>query len=230
MTTVSVTDSSRPVRKDVARNRALLLAAGEELVTARGTEVTLDDIARHAGLGVGTAYRHFANKRALIAALLEDRMEQVLASALEAQANPDPGAGLAAFLTDMGERQARDRGLREVLASDQNEELLSALRKQLLPLIDDLVARAQATGQLRQDMTANDVGMIITILGSFNDRAGEHAPSLWRRYLDVLLAGFAGPTVPQRLLGEPAPPTSVVEKVITSRPRGGLLATTPPPD
>ena len=73
--------SSRPLRKDAARNRALLVAAAREVFASRGLDATLDDVARHANVGVGTAYRHFANKYELAGAILDQVMDEVVADA-----------------------------------------------------------------------------------------------------------------------------------------------------
>src|SRR4051794_39660878 len=105
----------RPLRADAARNRARLLEAARALFAERGLAVTMDEIARHAGVGVGTAYRRFASREELIAALFDDRIEQVIANAERALEDPDPWHGLVAFLEGQTAMQAEDRGLKELL-------------------------------------------------------------------------------------------------------------------
>ena len=94
----TTTDSPRPLRRDAARNRALLLDAAREVFAARGLEATLDEIAHHAGVGVGTAYRHFANKQELAAAIFKDDFEQLVESARAALDVDDPWQALAGFI------------------------------------------------------------------------------------------------------------------------------------
>lgn len=104
-----------PLRRDAELNRRRLLAAAREVFRDRGLAATLDDVARHAGLGVGTAYRHFANKEELVDAVFDAMIDQVEASAREAATDPDPWHGLASSLEKVCELQAHDRGLREVM-------------------------------------------------------------------------------------------------------------------
>src|SRR3954464_12088586 len=90
--------ASRPLRKDAARNRALLVQAGREVFAERGLEASLDDVARPAGLGVGTAYRHFANKFELARAIFTEAIEEIVDTARAAAAMDDAWAGIVAFL------------------------------------------------------------------------------------------------------------------------------------
>src|SRR3954467_11819009 len=103
----------RPLRADAARNRARLIAAARELFAERGLNVTMDEIARHAGVGVGTAYRRFASREELIEALFDDRFEQIIANAERALEDPDAWHGLITFVESQIEMQAADRGLKE---------------------------------------------------------------------------------------------------------------------
>ncbi|MDX6282827.1 MAG: hypothetical protein QOH03_3898, partial [Kribbellaceae bacterium] len=100
-------------RKDSVRNRARLIDSARAVFAERGFGATLDDIARHAGVGVGTAYRHFPNKQALAAVVLADATEQIAADAADALAIEDPWEALVTFFERNGARQAEDRGLYE---------------------------------------------------------------------------------------------------------------------
>src|SRR3954464_11040589 len=106
--------SARPLRRDAERNRQRILAPAGELFTEGGLGVTLDDIAHHAGVGVGTVYRRFRDKEELIDALFDERMEAVLTAAEEALAADDPWLGLEGFFVSIFALQAADRGLREL--------------------------------------------------------------------------------------------------------------------
>src|SRR3954463_3271215 len=107
--------STRPLRKDAELNRERLLASARELFATRGLEVTLNDIAHHAGVGVGTAYRRFANKEEVIDALFEERLQAVAAVAQEAAEDPDAWRGLVTFLERALHMQFGDRGLNEIM-------------------------------------------------------------------------------------------------------------------
>ena len=145
----------RPLRADAARNRERILTAAGEVFAERGLDVTLDDIARHAGVGVGTVYRRFADKDQLIDALFDQRLDQITEIAEQAIADPDPFHGLEGFLTVVLEQQALDRGLRELaFAGHLGREHVARARAQVVPLIEQLVAQAQAAGQLRADLDA----------------------------------------------------------------------------
>jgi AcrR family transcriptional regulator len=121
-----------------------LLAAAREVFRDRGVAATLNDVAHHAGLGVGTAYRHFANKEALIDALFEDMVETVDRYLREAAEEPDAWLGLTRALQQVCEVQAFDRGLREVmLGTGRGPERQQQMRERVGPTVDVLVSRAQ---------------------------------------------------------------------------------------
>ncbi|MGW3287468.1 TetR/AcrR family transcriptional regulator [Streptomyces sp. NPDC001002] len=178
-----------PLRRDAELNRRRLLAAGREVFRDRGLTATLDDVARHAGLGVGTAYRHFANKEELVDAVFEDMIDRVEASAREAAADPDPWHGLASSLEKVCELQAHDRGLREVmLGTGKAAQRHALVDRRVRPLVDALITRAKEQGTLRADVVPLDLPMIQLMVASITDRTGE--PDLWRRYLRLLLDGM----------------------------------------
>jgi AcrR family transcriptional regulator len=191
--------TERPLRRDAARNRERILAAAAEVFATRGLEVTLDDIADHAGVGVGTVYRRFRDKEQLIDALFDDRMDAIVTVAEQALATPDPWLGLERFLVDLLELQAADRGLRELaFAGQHGRERVARVRAQLEPLLEGLVMRGQASGQLRGDLRVDDMPMIQKMITQVIDIAGEVSPELWRRYLTIVLDGLRtrrdGPT------------------------------------
>jgi AcrR family transcriptional regulator len=189
----------RPLRRDAARNRERILAAAGEVFATRGLEVTLDDIAHHAGVGVGTVYRRFHDKEQLIDALFDDRIGAVVNAAEEALAAADPWLGLEGFFVRIFELQAADRGLRELaFAGQHGRERIARVRAQLEPLIQELVTRGQASGHLRGDIRVDDVPIIQRMLAEVIDIAGAVSPDLWRRYLTIVLDGLRtrrdGPT------------------------------------
>ncbi len=183
--------AERPLRKDAERNRLRILEAAGELFAARGLGVTLDDVARHAGVGVGTVYRRFPDKETLIDALFVQRIDTICAVAEQALAQPDPWDGLVAFFERGLERQAGDLGLKELLmCSSHGGARVIEARGRLRPLVTELFDRAKAAGVLRADAEPHDAPMIQMMLGSIIDRTRDVEPELWRRYLGIVLDGL----------------------------------------
>jgi AcrR family transcriptional regulator len=199
--------TSRPQRKDAARNHALLLAAARVVFAERGLDASLDDIARQAGLGVGTAYRHFANKQEVAAALFTQAIEQVVTVAQQAVLIEDPWEGLTFFFESVVAHQADDRGLRQVMIGTYVLDELKRIREQLTAPIEQLFQRAKDDGTLRADADPTDTGIIFSMLGAVCDMsAAGAAPQLWRRYLAIMLDGLrasgAAAPLPVRALTE----------------------------
>ena len=190
-TTADPPETDRPLRADAARNRERILAAARAVFAERGVEATLDDVAHRAGVGVGTVYRRFADKDELIDALFHERIDELVALAEDAATLDDPWGGLVRFMQLGLDMHAADRGLREVVFDGgRGGERLAAARARIAPVVADLVARAQASGQLRADAATTDVPMVQLMLFGIVDAAGEVSPDLWRRYLTIVLDGL----------------------------------------
>ncbi len=184
-------DAERPLRADAERNRRRILEAAAELFAERGLCVTLDDIAHHAGVGVGTVYRRFPDKEHLVDALFEARIEEMVAVAEAGLANPDPFAGLVHFLEAGLELQATDRGLKELLHSaGLGAKRVAHARSQMAPRVMRLVARAQESGQLRADAAGPDVPLITLMIGTIMDATHDVRPDVWRRLLTIVIDGL----------------------------------------
>jgi AcrR family transcriptional regulator len=189
----------RPLRKDAARNLERILAAAREVFAERGLEVTLDDIAHHAGVGVGTVYRRFADKEQLIDALFDERLDSIAARAESATEIADPWLALETFLEGILGELANDRGLRELsFAGRHGRERGARARARIDPLVDVLVARAHASGQLRADVVATDVMFVQKMVCAVIDMTRDVSRDAWRRYLTIVLDGLrparTGPT------------------------------------
>jgi AcrR family transcriptional regulator len=183
--------AERTLRKDAERNRRRILDAAAELFAERGLGVTLNDIAHHADVGVGTVYRRFPDKELLIDALFEERVAEMLAFAEQALANPDPWEGLAGFLERGLELQARDKGLKQLLmGTPQGCAQVDGVRDRMLPIVTELVARARDAGVLRPDIEAADLPVIQWMVGAVLDQGRDIKPELWRRYLELVLRGM----------------------------------------
>ncbi len=194
-----------PLRRDAARNRELLIEAAREVFAARGLEATLDDVARQAGLGVGTAYRHFANKYELASALMQQAIDKVIASAEQALLIEDPWLGLVSFLETTLAVQSADRGLREVLLGAHDPAKMEQVHDRIAGPIAELMLRAREAGVVRDDADQTDLGFIVGMVCTVADMAGDSAPQLWRRYLTLCLDGLrpGGTAFGEKALSEP---------------------------
>jgi AcrR family transcriptional regulator len=189
--TITAPRQSRPLRADALRNRAKILQAAAEVFAERGLEVTLDDIAHHAGVGVGTVYRRFADREALIEALFDDRMKGMLAQMRAALEDADPWHGLLGFVERTCALLASDRGMRQVmLSSTYGHGEIAQCRDEFGAVGAELVARVKATGVLRPDFEVTDILVLFLLVGTVADFAGEVAPGLWRRYFDIMVDGM----------------------------------------
>jgi AcrR family transcriptional regulator len=180
----------------------------------RGLGATLNDVAHHAGLGIGTVYRRFPNKEALIEALFENKVGEVVALATEAVGHPNAWDGWVTFLERMLHMQVRNKGLRDVLLrAPQGEDLAASFRSRITPLVAQLIARCQAEGTLRADFVVEDVPMLIIMIGSVADYTRDDSPELWRRYLALLVDGLVASRSSVSFLGE-APTEGVAAQVM----------------
>ncbi|HYF28485.1 MAG TPA: helix-turn-helix domain-containing protein [Baekduia sp.] len=193
--------TSPPLRADAERNRQRLLDAARDVFADRGLSVTLDEIAKHAGVGVGTAYRRFRNKDELIDALLEARIDELTAIAERWLAHPDPWAAVRGYLEEAMQLQCADRGLKQVLFAPGHGAVRVARARQTLgPAVSRLVARAREAGVVRADLQGTDLALFNKMLGEVVDLGRDVEPDLWRRYLDILLAGIRADAPPARLV------------------------------
>jgi AcrR family transcriptional regulator len=189
--TLYVMSCERPLRRDAERNRQRILRAAAEVFTVRGLGASLDDVARHAGVGVGTVYRRFPDKETLIAELFTERVDAMVAVAKEACAAPDPWLALVSFLEYAAGAMAGDLGLRQLLMfATYGTDRVSYAREQMRPVVSKMIERAQASGVLRADFTATDVPLIVFLLASAAEYAGPARPNLWRRYLALIVDGM----------------------------------------
>jgi AcrR family transcriptional regulator len=181
----------RPLRRDAERNRQRILHAAAEVFTQRGLDATLDDVARQAGVGVGTVYRRFPDKESLVAELFQDRIDTLVAVAEEAGTAPDPWQALVSYLEYVATCMAGDLGLRQLMMfATYGRDKVAYAREQMRPVITKLVERAQAAGALRPDFAATDVPLIAFMLSSAAEYAGPVNHEVWRRYLALLIDGM----------------------------------------
>jgi len=179
------------LRRDAERNRQRILGAAADAFAAGGLGVTMDEIARRAGVGVGTVYRRFPDKAILIDALFEQRVGELVELAEDALAHEDAWAGLARFFEGFLAVQAADRGLKEVLLSTAHgQERVRQARARIGPAVRALVERAQAQGALRPDVAGSDIALVHFMVGAIVDYTHEVEPEAWRRLLAIVLDGL----------------------------------------
>ncbi|MEV6845096.1 helix-turn-helix domain-containing protein [Actinoplanes sp. NPDC051411] len=177
------------MRADAARNRASLLAAAEAEFAEHGPDASVADIARRAGIGKGTVFRHFPTKEDLLAAVVLDRVTTLTALALHLAGRPDAGPALEEFLGEAaGKQQQLDLSFLRG-ATTVNDRLAEA-RRSLFDAITALVRRAQDAGAVRDDVTGMDVILMMCAPHYVTTYVPEAAPDLWRRYLGIILDGL----------------------------------------
>ncbi|BBZ35612.1 TetR family transcriptional regulator [Mycolicibacterium confluentis] len=183
--------TERPLRKDAERNRQRILEAARDLFATRGLEPHLNDIAHHAGVGVGTIYRRFSTKEELLEALFEDALHQLADVAEEGLRHEDSWEGFAWFMHKMCEMTATDRGLREIAFSKAyGGPRVREAQDRLKPVLRRLVQRAQADGHLRPEMSSTDLPVFGLLSGTVSEFAGHVGSDLWRRYVALMLNGM----------------------------------------
>jgi AcrR family transcriptional regulator len=186
------------VRKDAARNRDRLISAARTVFAERGIDATLDDIAREAGVGTGTAYRHFPNKKVIAAEILADATQQIATDADDALSIDDPWDAIVAFFEHTSARLAADRGLYQNLAGQANVDDKTRIWPHIVDGITRLFDRAKEAGVIRADAEPEDAAVLFAMLGvTFSTQA-------WRRYLALLLDGLRATGRPELPCSPPA--------------------------
>ena len=185
-----VAPGDRPLRADARRNREKVLMAAREVFSEHGRDAQMDDVARRAGVGVGTVYRHFPTREALIEALMVAAFEAIAEQAESALEVEDPWDAFSSVLWRGAEIMAADRALSEVFASIPGAmESAMPTVEGLTDTMAKLIARAQAAGVLRADMIVDDVPMVMCGIGSATKK--EHrCEGAWRRHLSIVLDGL----------------------------------------
>ena len=182
---------TRRIRADAARNRAKVLEAARAAFAEHGAEAQIEDVARRAGVGVGTVYRHFPTKQALAEALVEARFDRTIAFVREVlDEEPDPWRGIERCFEHCALTQVQDRAWAGALALMAQSGLPTGPREhqvgELLGLQEQLLERARAAGVVRDDLLASEMpalycGLASVVLAGFED---------WRRYLELMLDGL----------------------------------------
>lgn len=182
--------AERSLRADAARNRTAIVRAARKVFAKYGREAQMDDVARRAKVGVGTLYRHFPTKEALLAALAEDRFRQLAEFAQDSLTVQDPWDAIVDFTNRVAALQASDRALSQILVA--RPDLMGAAaceRGDLIEAIEQLIERGKAAGVVRPDARAWDIPMAMCSLAV----VGGPPNSSWERMLALILDGLRAP-------------------------------------
>ena len=186
VTNPTPTAAERKLRSDARRNRERILEAARATFSAQGVDAQMDEIARRAGVGVGTVYRHFPTKEALLGELVAQKFRRFTDHARAALEAEDPWEGFAGMLRANAELVARDAALQNALMHTAAiRRHAGEERRTLEDLVARIVQRAQEAGELRPDFTIDDIPMLMCGVSS---TMGEHFD--WRRHLELVLDGL----------------------------------------
>lgn len=191
------------MRRDAQERRAKLLAAAQREFAAHGVDASLEKIAREAGVSIGTLYRHFPTRLDLLMEAFRPRVRQFLDEATKALQIQDPWDGFVSYLENLFAMQAGDRGFNDFLSrrfTDNAETEL--IHDQMCQHIEEVLARAQDSGQARRDITQADIVNLIWSNGRIMDATSTAAPNAWRRYLHLMLDAYRA----ERAHSIPEPP------------------------
>jgi len=190
MSAETSTPADRPQRADARRNRERIVAAARAVFTQHGADAQIDDIARAAGVGVGTVYRHFPHKDALLGELLVERFRMMADNAERALAVTDPWEAFAGMLRVNAQFCAGDIGVQQAIARGPDAWAYAAPElDRLRDSSGELIVRAQRAGVMRPDFTVDDIPMLMAGLSSTMAVPGYD----WRRHLEIILAGIRAP-------------------------------------
>jgi AcrR family transcriptional regulator len=183
-------------RRDAVRNYHRIIDAAREVLGESGADAGMEEIAARAGVGVGTVYRRFASKDALIGELLRLAMLDVLAAADQALARTD-GQGLREFLQAIGQSMAdHARYANLFLHAPRASDAGDAASARIRAAIAELTARAAAAATIDPGVTVSDVMALIWALRGLVHATEEDTPADWQRFLDIHLAGLRAPQPP----------------------------------
>jgi AcrR family transcriptional regulator len=211
---VTPSDDVQPRRQraDAERNRRALLDAAVQVFGERGLDATVAEIAARAGVGQGTAFRHFPTKEQLIAATVRDVLDRITVTALEQLEEPDPLLALRTLMHSGSQLMVSNQGFKSATANSlvhEDPEVIAA-NEQLLAVAAQLLARAQDAGVIRADVTPEDIPLLLCAVSATDIAPREQQPALWERYFEIVFSGICTDS--------------------SAQPPGALAASAPTPD
>ena len=185
-------------RADARRNREAILAAAREALCEGGCQCPIEDIAKKAGVGVGTVYRHFPAKEDLLDGLITRRFERLAeraAEAVQTASQGEPWEAFRGFIEWSAALQAGDRALSEAMASRSERMHAAAVASGLVTQLELLLELAKRAGALREDLVVEDIPAMVCSIGSVAVAAAEKPHWRWDRVLAIWLDGVRAPGV-----------------------------------
>jgi AcrR family transcriptional regulator len=192
-------DNDRPLRADARRNREKIMASAQELFASRGREAQMEEIAAHCGLGVGTLYRHFPSKQALLTAMVRERFRGMAELGRAAKQISDPGEAFEALLRSYLEAAEGDASFQLALmgSGDVEWEGIRQQKAEFAEIVSDIIDRAVAAGAVRRDLTYADFPLLARgVMSTMYFKAAGNSD--WRRHLELTLDGVRGSGRDQR--------------------------------
>jgi AcrR family transcriptional regulator len=187
-------ETERHLRADAARNVERIVRAARAAFADDGPDVSLEEIARRAGVGSRTLYRHFPNKGDLVAALVADRFRRLAERAQAALGEEDPWQAFCQLIRDSAKLQMSDRALSEFISSQPELGQQAAVESGLVDTTEQLMVNAQKAGNMREDAVIEDVPTMMCGLCAITAGAAGSMPELnWERYVEIMLDGLRAP-------------------------------------
>lgn len=181
----------RPLRADAQRNRARILEAAKRVFSEQGIDAQMDDVAARAGVGVGTVYRHFANKDVLLGELVKEKFDSFTERARVALDEPDAWEAFCGLVWANAEHMSQDVGLQDTLRRATTAwEYAEDSRLELQKVTSKLIKRAQREGKLRKDFTVEELAMLMGGLCATMGPGAYPGSFDWRRHLEIMLDGL----------------------------------------
>jgi AcrR family transcriptional regulator len=183
----------RTLRADARRNRERIMAAGRELFAREGPQAQMDEIAAHAGVGIGTVYRHFPTKDALLTAMVRDRFQEFAEIATLAEEIPDPLQALESVMRSSAEIVEGDMGFQLAMmgANELEWEGIEEQKAALAKVVTRIIRRAIAAGAVCEQLSFDDFAMIMC--GITSTMYFQPGSANWRRHLELILHGICTP-------------------------------------
>jgi AcrR family transcriptional regulator len=181
--------SSRPMRADAQRNRARILDAADAVFAEGGPDASTEEVARRAGVAIGTVFRHFPTKADLLRALMKRLLQQVTADVADRIANGDPATALFDFFANLVRRTAANRTVVGLLAAEGLDVAIAGPITSLTGAVDELLTRAQRAGAVRADVRLDEVMALLESLCQGALRGGWD-DNLRERTLAIVFAGL----------------------------------------
>ncbi len=187
---------TRRLRTDAVRNRNTLLAAATRAFAASEAEPSMRAIAREAGVGIGTLYRHFPNREALVDAVYQDQVQRLTLGACELLEELSPSEAMRRWMDLFADWLATKHGMLDTLLAmiDAGEIATAQTRSELLEAIDTILDAGRTAGDLRADISAEDIAASLVGIFTVAGKPGHHAQA--ERLLDLLMDGLGPPPSP----------------------------------